>query len=203
MAKKLTYKQKRKRYIREQLKLRPPVGSELVLYGSVIVLLWALGELNAGYPFIKAWFKTDQKIIELGYISTREYFTKVLLKTPEAVDAIRQLAILCLGIVSGILGTVLRKRKISILMIVTAVIVAFYEVPAPFWMSVTSYTRYIKLAGCAMMFSGSVCKIATWVVKRRLASGRYDLEHKNDSAKAVEARRDKTLIPERHPGSRK
>ena len=197
MSKKLTYEQKRRRYVREQLKLHLPLGSELVLYGSIIVLLWALGELNASYTFIKAWFKTDQKIIELGYISAREYFTEVILKTPEAVDALKQLAVLCLGIVSGIIGIVLRKRRISGLMIVIAVIVAFYEVPTPFWLSAVSYTRYIKLAGCALLFTGGVSKIATRVVRRKTAKEQYDLKHKKNSADAVSSRRDRTLIPER------
>lgn len=183
--------------MREQLKLHPPLGSEMVLYGSVIVLLWALGELNASYTFIRAWFKTDQKIIALGYISAQEYFTKVILKTPEAITAIKQLAVLCLGIVSGIIGIILRKQKISVLMIVTAAIVAFYEVPTPFWMSVVSYTRYIKLAGCIMMFAGGVSKIATWAVRRKTAGEHYDLEHKKNKVDPMENRRDKTLIPER------
>ena len=203
MSKKQGYEKKRRKYVREQLKLHPPFGSELVLYGSVIILMWALGELNASYTFIKAWLKTDQKIIELGYISAKEYFYEIILKTPEAVDALKQLAVLCLGVVMGIVGIVLRRRKISVLMMITAVIVAFYEVPKPFWMSLTSYTHYVKLAGCACMFTGGACKIATWAVKRRLFKEKYDLEHKKQEKPIRETRSDKTLIPARVTGERK
>ncbi len=202
MSKTLTHEQKRRSYVREQLKLHPPFGSELVLYGSIIILMWALGELNASYTFIRAWFKVDQKILETYNISFKSYFHDIILTTPEAREALTQLAILCLGIVMGLIGIVLRKRKISILMIVTALIIATYEVPSPFWLRVTSYTRYVKMAGCLFMFTGGVCKIATWAVKRRLAGEKYDLTHKKKKQSEL-AQRDKTLIPARQMQNRR
>ncbi|MBQ6646105.1 MAG: hypothetical protein IJM56_05425 [Clostridia bacterium] len=203
MSKKPSYEKERRAYVRQQLKRHPPFGSELVLYGAIIILMWALGELNASYTFIKAWFKVDKKILETYNIPLRSYIKDILLTTPEAVDAIKQLAVLILGIVSGIVGIVLRRRKISVLMMITAVIVAFYEVPKPFWMSLTSYTHYIKLAGCALLFTGGTCKIATWAVKRRTAGEQFDRQHKKLHKMLKDGRSDKTLIPARIAGDRK
>ncbi|MBQ3761973.1 MAG: hypothetical protein II875_08185 [Clostridia bacterium] len=190
-------KKQRRGYIRQQLRLHPPFGGEMILYGSIIILLWALGELNASYTFIVAWFKTDQRIIQEGYITFREYFFNILLKTPEAVQAIKQLVILCLSVVMGLTGIFFRKRKISLLMLVTAVVIATYEVADPFWMRLTDYTRYVKLGGCALLFIGSVCKIATWAVRRQVAKEQFESTHKSKNISARDGRRDKTLIPER------
>ena len=198
MSKNLTYEQKRRRYVRQQMKLSPPFGSEFVLYGSIIILLWALGELNDSYLYIKAWFAVDEKIrVDLG-ITHWEFIQRYLLPVPAAMDALKQLAMLCLGALMGLVGIFFRRFKISIPMLLCSMIVMTYEVPTPFWMKVLSYTRYIKLGGCMLIFTGSVCKIVTWFIKRNLAGERYDLEHKKKKPKQVNnARRDKTLIPAR------
>ncbi|MBQ3668455.1 MAG: hypothetical protein II920_04420 [Clostridia bacterium] len=200
--KKNTYAEKRKKYIKKRLKKNPPKGGELVLYGSIIILIWALGELNAAYTYIIAWFKTDMRIIEQGYITAKEYFFDVILKTPEALNAIRELAILCLSILMGIIGIVFRNRKISIPMIITAAVLSVYEVADPFWMKVTDYTRYVKLLGCALILMGSAIKIITWVVKRNRAAVKFDKTHKPKGLSAQE-RKAKTLIPERINTNRK
>ena len=167
------------------------------MYGSIIILMWALGELNASYTFIVAWFKTDQRIIEAGYISYRDYFFKILLKTPEAVAALKQLAVLCLGAVMGMLGIFFRKRRISIPMMITAAILATFEVAEPFWMRLTDYTRYVKLAGCALIVIGSVCKLSVRAARNLKYGRKFDRLEEKKRRQAMSGRRDKTLIPER------
>ncbi len=214
LEKEKAYISKRRRYVREQLKLHPPFGSEMVLYGSIIILLWALGELNASYTFIVAWFKVDTKIIDLGYISKRDYIEKIIMTTPEAKAALRQLLMLIMSIAMGLVGIIFRRRKIvvPVLMILTALVLSTYEVSEPFWMRVTSYTRYVKLFGCALLFAGSACKIATWAMKRQMAAQTYDQLHAKKKKKKLPEKADtgigsirptKTLIPERVDTKRK
>ena len=97
----------------------------------------------------------------------------------------------------GLIGILFRKRKISIPMMLTAVILSTFEVAEPFWMRLTDYTRYVKLAGCVFLFVGGICKIATWAAKRYRFGSEFDRKQRKKAIRKGNDRRDKTLIPQR------
>ncbi|MCR4620629.1 MAG: hypothetical protein K5663_00920 [Clostridiales bacterium] len=192
-------KEPRKAYVKQKLKSRNLAGSELILCGALVLLIWALGDFLTRFDAMDGLLKVELNRIRHGKSTLGETISEIW-SEPEARRDLITLAMRAFACFVGIWGIITHKLRTGMVTLIGAVIVLVYDTNSSLILKLTNYNTYVKVLGCVLLTVGSLIKtIFVFVLKRKLFA-KYDKKHIGKPPERIPLDSNgsvKTLIPVR------
>ena len=189
----------KKKYIRKKLKKYAPWGCEWVLCGSLILLIWALGEFITRWDAADGLLKVIVNWVRQGKLTVLEAVRDIM-DEPEARKDLLTLGFLGLGALMGLFGIVTHRLRTGLVTLLIGIAAALYDPYGAFWKRVLSYGLILKMAGALFMIAGSVLKLGSTLSAKHRLGLKYDKKYALKTPRRVplDAHGNaRTLIPER------
>jgi hypothetical protein len=195
----------RKAYVRKKLKARTLPGSELVLCGALVLLIWALGDFLTRLDAMDGLLKVEFNRIQQGKATLGETVGDIW-SEPEARRDFLTLIVLAFSCLLGIFGIVTHRMRTGIATLVGGTIVLAYDPSRSLILKLVNYNTYVRLTACAILIVGSIIKIIYVLSAKRKYYAKYDKKHLPEVRERVPINSNgssKTLIPVRQKENRK
>ncbi len=195
----------RKAYVRKKLKAKTLPGSELVLCGALVLLIWALGDFLTRLDAMDGLLKVELNRIQQGRSTLSDTLSDIW-SEPEARRDFLTLIVLAFSCLLGVFGIITYRMCTGMATLVGGVIVLFYDPTRSLILKLVNYNTYVRFAACAILIAGSLIKIVYVIAKKRKYYAIYDNKHRPEAQERIPINSNgssKTLIPVRQKEYRK
>ena len=195
----------RKAYVRKKLKARTLPGSELVLCGALVLLIWALGDFLTRLDAMDGLLKVELNRVQQGKATLGDTVGDIW-SEPEARKDFLTLIVLAFSCLLGIFGIVTHRMRTGIATLAGGAIVLAYDPSRALILKLVNYNTYVRLAACVILIAGSIIKIIYVLAAKRKYYAKYDKKHLPEVHERVPINSNgssKTLIPVRQKEYRK
>ena len=190
--------EKRRAYIKKQLKRYRPAGAEMVLCGCLMLGLWAMGDLITRWDAMDGLLKVYFGLVKDGTLSLQSALSR-LWQEGEARRDLISLAYLALVLLLSLIGIISHKSRKGYFTLALGIGALCYDPHASFLSRALNYTLLVKYCGCALTLAGSLLKTGLTLAKTSRLRLKYDKKHplpRAEERKPLSAvGKEKTLIP--------